>query len=207
MRWMQVAIRPAKPFAFGILDGSGTPGFRAARQSGVGHGELRALRPARPCAAWPATVSSGVRWCRPRAEVRFAAGRRTARPTSSGRLGATGRPGRVVGTGPMDGQESHQLLAMAEANALAVLPDGDGVRCRWTGRGHAHRPGPARATGADAGAHTGDTVPVVISAGPPATWIRGPDRSRTRSAASEPCPPRAHWSTASAGSTTTCASR
>ena len=27
MRWMQVAIRPAKPFAFGTLDGSGTPVF------------------------------------------------------------------------------------------------------------------------------------------------------------------------------------
>ncbi len=28
----------------------------------------------------------------------------------------------------MVGQESHQLLAMADANALAVLPDGDGVQ-------------------------------------------------------------------------------
>lgn len=27
----------------------------------------------------------------------------------------------------MAGQDSHQLLAMAEANALAVLPDGDGI--------------------------------------------------------------------------------
>jgi len=28
---------------------------------------------------------------------------------------------------PMSGQDSHQLRAMADANALAVLPDGDGV--------------------------------------------------------------------------------
>jgi molybdopterin biosynthesis enzyme len=28
---------------------------------------------------------------------------------------------------PVDGQDSHQLRAMADANALVVLPDGDGV--------------------------------------------------------------------------------
>jgi molybdopterin molybdotransferase len=28
---------------------------------------------------------------------------------------------------PMAGQDSHQLLAMAVANALAVLPDGEGI--------------------------------------------------------------------------------
>ena len=43
MRWMQVAIKPAKPFAFGLVDG--VPGVRAARQPGVVDGELRAVRP------------------------------------------------------------------------------------------------------------------------------------------------------------------
>ena len=33
---------------------------------------------------------------------------------------------------PMVGQDSHQLLAMAEANALAVLPDGGGVAAGGT---------------------------------------------------------------------------
>ena len=33
---------------------------------------------------------------------------------------------------PMVGQDSHQLLAMAEANALAVLPDGEGVAAGGT---------------------------------------------------------------------------
>jgi molybdopterin molybdotransferase len=28
---------------------------------------------------------------------------------------------------PVDGQDSHQLRAMADANSLVVLPDGDGV--------------------------------------------------------------------------------
>ena len=40
---------------------------------------------------------------------------------------------------PMVGQDSHQLLAMAEANALAVLPDGEGVAAGGTVDVHPHR--------------------------------------------------------------------
>ena len=46
MRWMQVAIRPAKPFAFGTLAGSGTPVF-GLPGNGLGHGQLRAVCAAR----------------------------------------------------------------------------------------------------------------------------------------------------------------
>ena len=52
MRWMQIAIKPAKPFAFGVLAG-GRPagaGVRAARQPGQLARQLRAARPARRCA-------------------------------------------------------------------------------------------------------------------------------------------------------------
>ena len=47
MRWMQIAIRPAKPFAFGLLAGgrSQGPGVRPARQSGQLDRQLRAARP------------------------------------------------------------------------------------------------------------------------------------------------------------------
>ena len=39
----------------------------------------------------------------------------------------TGTDG-VLRVRPSGGQESHMLMAMAQANALALLPDGDGVR-------------------------------------------------------------------------------
>ncbi len=38
------------------------------------------------------------------------------------------RPDGLMVVAPAGGQESHMLRAMAEANALALLPDGDGVR-------------------------------------------------------------------------------
>ena len=45
MSWMQIAIKPAKPFAFGTL--AGTPIFGLARQPGELADQLRAPRPAR----------------------------------------------------------------------------------------------------------------------------------------------------------------
>ncbi len=42
MRWMQIAIRPAKPFAFGLVGESAGPGVRAAGQPGLIHGVIRA---------------------------------------------------------------------------------------------------------------------------------------------------------------------
>ncbi len=44
MRWMQVAIKPAKPLAFGVI--SGTPVFGLPGQPGQLARQLRALRPA-----------------------------------------------------------------------------------------------------------------------------------------------------------------
>ena len=52
MHWMQIAIRPAKPFAFGCSTTARArrAGVRPARQPGVVAGELRAVRPPRRCA-------------------------------------------------------------------------------------------------------------------------------------------------------------
>jgi molybdenum cofactor synthesis domain-containing protein len=124
MRWMQVAIRPAKPFAFGLLAGSGTPVFglpgnpvsamvsfelfvRPAGRLMSGHRSLdRAVIPA---------LADGGFGRRPDGKTHFL----RAYVRLDGQGDWTARP--------MVGQESHQLLAMAESNALAVLPDGDGV--------------------------------------------------------------------------------
>jgi molybdenum cofactor synthesis domain-containing protein len=124
MRWMQVAIKPAKPFAFGLVDGVpvfGLPGnpvssmisfelfARPAIRRMAGHPEQRLDRP-RIAAVAPDGLD---RW--PDGKVHFA---RVVVTVDGGTLVA-----RSAG-----GQGSHQLSAMAHANGLAVLPDGEGVR-------------------------------------------------------------------------------
>ena len=124
MRWMQVAIRPAKPFAFGILAGSALPVFglpgnpvsamvsfelfvRPALRILGGHRSLH--RPVVPAVAQhDLHRHSDGKLHLLRALV-------TLEPDGRWLVGTTG------------GQESHQLHAMAEANALLLLPDGDGV--------------------------------------------------------------------------------
>jgi molybdopterin molybdotransferase len=124
MRWMQVAIRPAKPFAFGLLAGTGTPvfGLPGNPVSAMVSFELF-VRPA------GRLLGGHGSWERPHvpavAEAEF-----PRRPDGKThflrallRLDARG----TWRVRPMVGQESHQLLAMAESNALAVVPDGNGV--------------------------------------------------------------------------------
>ena len=124
MRWMQVAIRPAKPFAFGLLAGTGTPvfGLPGNPVSAMVSFELF-VRPAGRLLGGHTVLE------RPRipARAEFGFHRRPDGKTHFLRAFL-----RLDGAGawwvrPMLGQESHQLLAMAESNGLAVVPDGDGV--------------------------------------------------------------------------------
>ena len=125
MRWMQVAIRPAKPFAFGVLAGSGTPVFglpgnpvsamvsfelfvRPALRLMGGHRRLH-----RPVAKARAEVDMGRT---ADGKLHLVRALLSLDPQGGWRVRAT------------DGQESHQLHSMAEANALALLPDGPGAR-------------------------------------------------------------------------------
>jgi molybdenum cofactor synthesis domain-containing protein len=123
MRWMQIAIRPAKPFAFGVIDGTpifGLPGnpvsslisfellARPALRKQLGYADAQLDRP-----RLRATAVEPIRR-RPDGKVHFA---RVVIDAVDGRIEV-----RSVG-----GQGSHQLAAMAAANALAVLVDGDGV--------------------------------------------------------------------------------
>jgi len=124
MRWMQVAIRPAKPFAFGLLDGSGIPIFglpgnpvsamvsfelfvRPAGLQMAGHTALH-----RPVVA---AIAQGDFRRRPDGKTHFLRSVATVDECGTWHIR------------PLAGQESHQLTAMAEANALAVIPDGDGA--------------------------------------------------------------------------------
>jgi molybdenum cofactor synthesis domain-containing protein len=122
MRWMQVAIKPAKPFAFGIAGSVpvfGLPGnpvsslvsfelfARPALRRMIGHRHLDRPR------VTAVAVDGLVR--RPDGKTHFA---RVA-------LEQDEQQGFVVRSA--GGQGSHQLRAMADANGLAVLPDGAGV--------------------------------------------------------------------------------
>jgi molybdopterin molybdotransferase len=126
MRWMQIAIKPAKPFAFGVLQSAGrsVPVFglpgnpvsslvsfevlaRPALRKMMGHHELdgptvRAL-------------ADGPLRRRPDGKLHLV--------RVHGGFGPDGR-WHVRSTGA---QGSHQLASTAGANGLALLPDGNGV--------------------------------------------------------------------------------
>jgi molybdenum cofactor synthesis domain-containing protein len=124
MRWMQVAIRPAKPLAFGRLAQSGTPVFalpgnpvssvvsyelfvRPALRILGGHTDLH-----RPVVT---AISDGELRRTPDGKVHFLRGWL--------RLDRRGGWHVLAETA----QESNQLHALAAANALIVVPDGRGT--------------------------------------------------------------------------------
>jgi molybdopterin molybdotransferase len=122
MHWWQVAVRPAKPLAFGTVDGTpvfGLPGYpvsalvsfelfaRPALRQMTGHADL--FRPEVPGIADEALKRS------PDGKLHLA------------RVVATTDADGHVHVRASGGQGSHLLRAMAMANALALLPDGDGV--------------------------------------------------------------------------------
>jgi molybdenum cofactor synthesis domain-containing protein len=126
MQWMQVAIKPAKPFAFGVLEvgGRSVPVFglpgnpvsslvsfellaRPALRRMMGHGPGSADRP-----AVVAVADDGFRRPAGDGKVHFVRVRASFGPDGRVHVRSTGAQG------------SHQLAASAAANALAVLPDG-----------------------------------------------------------------------------------
>ena len=122
MAWMQVAIKPAKPFAFGLLDGTpvfGLPGnpvsslvsfemfARPALRRLMGHQRL----------ARPSIVAVADEGLARRPDGKTHLMRVVAEFADDGRCHVR----------PVRAQGSHQLAATAEANAIAVVPDGDGI--------------------------------------------------------------------------------
>ncbi len=120
--WMQVAIKPAKPLAFGVMAGTPVFGLPGNPVSSMVSFELFA-RPAlrrmmgRLDAERPhlwALAEDGLRR-EPDGKTHFLRVVVTQRGDGAWRVRSAG------------GQGSHHLLAMASANGLAVLPDGEGV--------------------------------------------------------------------------------
>ena len=122
MQWMQIAIRPAKPFAFGTIGGKPVFGLPGNPVSSLVSFE---------CLARPALRKM-------MGHTRLDRARVTAVADSSMRRHADGRVNFVrvraewgdddrFHVATMGGQGSHQLHATALANALAVVPDGEGL--------------------------------------------------------------------------------
>ena len=122
MNWMQVAIKPAKPLAFGLLSGTPVFGLPGNPVSSMVSFELFA-RPAlrammgrvdteRP--TFPAIVDEPLRRS-PDGKTHFSRVVLSREDDGAWHVRSAG------------GQGSHQLLAMALANGLAVLPDGNGA--------------------------------------------------------------------------------
>jgi molybdenum cofactor synthesis domain-containing protein len=132
MRWMQVAIRPAKPLAFGVIR-AGDSGRRQVPVFGLPGNPVSSLVSFELFARPGLRRLAGLphpRLHRPRltATADEALSRRPDGKVHLVRVVATAGERGVLHVRSSGGQGSHQLAAMARANALAVVPDGDGVR-------------------------------------------------------------------------------
>lgn len=125
MQWMQIAIRPAKPFAFGLVGDRRTPvlGLPGNPVSSMVSFELLARPALRRLAGRvdvyrPAVVATAAEAFdrTPDGKIHFV--RIHAERDGEGTL-------HVRSAG---GQGSHHLTAMARAQGLAIIPDGNGIQ-------------------------------------------------------------------------------
>jgi molybdopterin molybdotransferase len=126
MRWMQIAIKPAKPFAFGLLASGdkhtpvfGLPGNPVSSLVSFELFARPALRKMMGHSVLDRTIVVAV--------ADDGLPRRTDGKTHYMRVfGAFGADGRYH-IGSVGAQGSHQLAATSLANAIAIVPDGSGV--------------------------------------------------------------------------------
>ena len=124
MRWMQIAIKPAKPFAFGVVEGIPVFGLPGNPVSSMVSFELLA-KPALRAMAGRSADDLGPESVPAVCDEDLI--RRSDGKTHYVRVVAQ-RDGRgVLHVASSGGQGSHQLAAMARADALAVVPDGAGM--------------------------------------------------------------------------------
>ena len=122
MRWMQVAIKPAKPLAFGTVGDTPIFGLPGNPVSSMVSFELFARPGIRAMMGHSQPVITPVRGVAG-ADLH----RRSDGKTHFARVHAELTTGGRYSASFSGGQGSHQLSAMAAANALAIVPDGDGI--------------------------------------------------------------------------------
>lgn len=122
MHWMQIAIKPAKPFAFGRLDGVPIFGLPGNPVSSLVSFELLARPALRRMMGHRRLTRVSVVAIADVAFERQADGKAHFIRVS-GEFGDDGR----YHVRPVGAQGSHQLAATALADAMAVVPDGTGI--------------------------------------------------------------------------------
>ncbi len=124
MSWMQVAIKPAKPLAFGMVDEVPVFGLPGNPVSSMVSFELFGLPALRKLMGHPPE-----RWHRQVVLGRAAEDllRRSDGKTHFARVKVCYSDGEYLVTSA-GGQGSHQLSAMADADGLAILEDGPGLQ-------------------------------------------------------------------------------
>jgi len=124
MLWMQIAVRPAKPFAFGVVGERGTPvlGLPGNPVSSMVSFELLARPTLRRLAGHAELLRPEVQALAAEPFVRHTDGKVHYVRVRAERDGAG-----VLHVRSAGGQGSHHLTAMARADGLLILPDGDGV--------------------------------------------------------------------------------
>jgi molybdopterin molybdotransferase len=126
LEWRQIAIKPAKPLAFGVVKGVPVFGLPGNPVSSLVSFE---------CFARPALLQMAGRRARFRPEVRATAGSDLGR-RPDGKLHLDRVRVRWTDDGYVaersGDQASNVLSATAAANGLALLPDGEGVRAGET---------------------------------------------------------------------------
>ena len=119
IEFWQVAMQPAKPFAFGKVGGQAT--VRSAGQPGLLDGRLRTVRPPRSLEDDGCSDASSVRGCR-------AAPGSSLPPTPEKTVFVrvrTTTEGEVRWSEPSGGQSSNVLSAVGAGDAFAVVPRGN----------------------------------------------------------------------------------
>ncbi len=119
MRWMQIAIKPAKPFAFGMIGDTPVFGLPGNPVSSMVSFELLA----RTAIEWMAgsdRTELPLLWARSEDSLGHGSDGKTHLLRVEGQVDDHG----IWHVRRAGGQGSHQLTAMARANALAFSPDG-----------------------------------------------------------------------------------
>jgi molybdopterin molybdotransferase len=122
MRWMQIAIKPAKPFAFGLLGSTPVFGLPGNPVSSMVSFELFARPALRQMAGHTQLDRPTVMAVADEGLPRRPDGK-TLYMRVAGSFGPDGRY-HIASVGA---QGSHQLAASSLANSIAIVPDGDGV--------------------------------------------------------------------------------
>ncbi|NND76166.1 MAG: molybdopterin molybdotransferase MoeA [Ilumatobacter sp.] len=122
MTWMQIAIKPAKPFAFGRLSGIPIFGLPGNPVSSIVSFELLA-RPALRRMMGHRRLTRTSLVAVTDADLRRSADGKVHFMRVNGEFGDDGR----YHVRPVGSQGSHQLAATATADAMAIVPDGEGL--------------------------------------------------------------------------------